>query len=110
MIDTITDDGQITHLCTGCTQMHTTHISDEEVQFHLTPGAPRWHRTVRLPACACGRITDLKVDFSAQELLAPNMMDADGNALPTHAVALRHMILAAQMEAAGKALEGEDHT
>lgn len=69
----LTEDGQITWTCV-CGRQQSAHVSHEEVQVNLRPGAQHLHhRTVQLPRCACGRQTHLKVDFSDEELRAPNM-------------------------------------
>ena len=103
-LHTLTEDGFLGWRCVECGASNEVDVSHEGVQYCLPPGAPIQRRTVRLPACGCGAQTFLKVDFTAKELAAPNMIDGDGNPTPSRAVAERHMQLVQQMDAAGKTL------
>lgn len=74
-LQALTEDGYMTWTC-PCGRQQTAHVSHEEVQVNLRPGAgveQVQQRTVQLPVCTCGRQTHLKVDFSDEELRAPNM-------------------------------------
>ena len=102
MLQTLSNEGHLSHTCDGCGGVQATHISHEQVQFFLMDGSPKEHRTVGLPACDCGSRKYLKVDFTPEELSASNMIDANGNPTESYQAAQRHMQLARQMEALGK--------
>jgi hypothetical protein len=104
MLHTLTDEGQMGWRCVHCGAENTAPISEAELNGH--PGAAQNRHTVRLPPCACGSQTYLKVYFTEEELRAPNMIDRNGNPTPSRAVAERHMQLAAQMEQMGKTPPG----
>jgi hypothetical protein len=102
-LHTLTEDGYLGWTCPKCSQDRREHISHEAIKAVLPfPEAPIHTRLVQTPACSCGMRVDLKVDFTPEELAAPNMIDAQGQPTPSHATAHRHMALARQMIASGK--------
>jgi hypothetical protein len=101
-LHTLTTDGAMQWTCAHCQRSCTAHVTQPDVCYCNQAEQPRNMRTVRLPACACGSTTYLKVDFSTREMEAPNMYTASGVRSPTYLVALRHLYLATRMDALGK--------
>ena len=110
-LQALSDEGQLEWTC-HCGEQKSEHLSHDEIQYCHRPGTPNSHRTVALPICTCGMHLFLKVDFTEAELSAPNMVTitTDGVALPTpsYDTALRHMRLAALLDAAGKGISDAD--
>jgi hypothetical protein len=105
MLEALTEEGHLLWTCHGCQTRHTVHHSHEAVQVHHVTGRPLHHRVVGLPPCECGTRAFLKVDFTPQELAAPNMVDQQGRPTASHAAALRHMALVPLLEASGKPVQ-----
>ena len=94
MLHTLTDDGNVGWRCVGCGAQRTAQANAVELRTH-----PDGQRTALLPVCDCGAQTGLKVDFTEEELRAPNMIHpVTGAATPSRAAAERHMALAKRLE------------
>ncbi len=90
MLHTLTDE-TAGWRCVNCGTQRTAQATAVELRVH-----PDGQRTAILPACDCGAQTGLKVDFTEEELAAPNMIHpVTGAPTPSHAAAKRHMALAA---------------
>lgn len=78
-IQQIDEQGNLTWKCPHvpagankpCGAQYDHHISHEHIQWCM--GSKPEHHTVSLPPCSCGAQTFLKVSFTEQELMAPNM-------------------------------------
>lgn len=104
MLTSLSANGEMQWLCGGtCGATNNQHRDHQDVQFHQIAGHPQAHRMISLGACsACGGAAFLKVDFSAAELKAPNMVSKNGRPTPSYRAAQLHIQLAQQLEAAGK--------
>jgi len=90
MLQTLTDDGNMTYACHNGCGVQTAHVSQVE----------RIGKLIALPSCpSCESWTFLKVVFTEEEMRAPNMIHpVTGAATPSYAAAMRHMALAKQLE------------
>lgn len=104
MLEALTEEGHLLWTCHGCQTRHTVHHSHEGIVMHHVTGRPVHHRVVGLPPCECGTRAFLKVDFTPQELAAPNMIE-NGRPTASHAAALRHMALVPLLAASGKPVQ-----
>ena len=128
MLTDLKEDGTARWTCHKCGSENQAHVSHEHMEWtprpHIDAVKARFvfngveeteaerlaqaalggqSDTIKTPPCPCGAGGwFLKVNFTPEELRAPNMLDEQGNPTPSHAAAHRHMALVEHMKAAGK--------
>ncbi len=90
MLQTLTDDGNMTYACHNGCGVQEAHVSQAE----------RNGKLIAMPPCpSCGAQMFLKADFTEEELRAVNMIHpVTGERTPSLDAAERHMALAKQLE------------